>query len=296
MASPLSIGTPSLSAVSRRQATLQKELAVSGRGLFTGKEVSVRFRPAPEGTGILFRRVDLPGSSPIPASVSSVVATLRCTTLGVGEARVQTVEHFLSVLSVLGIDNLFIDIDAEEMPILDGSSLPYLSLIQEGGIEEQSARRKVYVIREPLYWSQGEIHLVALPSPNFRISYTLSYPKDPLLEAQYLSFAIDKETYEEQIAPCRTFALFEEIEAMVKAGILKGGGLDCGVVIREGVVLNPEGPRLPQEMVRHKILDLIGDLSLIQADLCAHVIAIKSGHSSNVGFARLIQNQMEASR
>lgn len=277
----------------KAQQTLKKSIEIVGRGLFTGCEVCMRLIPTEENTGVVFKRTDLPGQPLIPATLSSVVATLRCTTLGVNDARVQTVEHFLSALCMAEIDNLIIEIDAEELPIFDGSSLPFLSLIEDGGVEIQNEKKNQYVIEQPLYWSQGEIQLIALPSDSLRISYTLSYPKDPLLQAQFVSFPIDYATYKKEIAPSRTFALFEEIEAMVKGGLLKGGGLECGLVIRDGVPLNPEGTRFPQEMARHKVLDLIGDLSLMQSEICAHIIAIKSGHSSNIEFARLIQNFME---
>jgi UDP-3-O-[3-hydroxymyristoyl] N-acetylglucosamine deacetylase len=190
------------------------------------------------------------------------------------------------------IDNALISLTGPEVPIADGSALPFVDMIKEAGIEELSVKRKIAAISEPVFFSQDDIHLIALPAQEFRISYTLHYPFSPLIRSQFYSFSGDEENYEKEIAPSRTFCLYEEIMPLMEKGMIKGGGLDSALVIAEDRVLNPEGLRFSDEMVRHKILDLLGDLSLMQIPLHAHILAIRSGHATNVAFARLLYNQV----
>lgn len=234
--------------------------------------------------------MDLEGKPKIPALVGSVQSVPLCTTLAHQGASVQTVEHLLSALRAFEMDNVLIEIDGPEIPICDGSSLAFIDLIRSGGIDFQQEVIEPVEISKPVFWSQGDIHLVALPSKTYRISYTLHYPHSPLIGSQFFSIVLSEESFEKEIAPSRTFSLYEEIAPMIERGLIKGGGLESALVVQGDKILNPEGARFPNEMVRHKILDLIGDLSLVGFPFVAHIIAIRSGHASNRAFAKEIVN------
>jgi len=279
----------------RPQRTLRQEISFSGIGIHTGKKVTLTFCPAPEHSGIVFQRLDLPGQPTIPAAVEYVVDTSRSTTLGIGPCVVHTVEHVLAALHAYHIDNLFIQLTDCEPPIGDGSSAPFVNLIEAAGILEQEATRCVETIPHPIAFSQGNIHLVALPSHEYRISYTLHYPKTPVIRSQYLSLPITTKSFKEELCVCRTFALYEEITWLMDRGLIKGGSLDNAVVIKDDVILSKEGLRFHDEMVRHKILDLVGDLSLVGFPFFAHIIAICSGHQTNVALGKLLMESMATS-
>ena len=275
----------------RPQRTLKKQVSYCGVGIHTGKEVTIRFCPAPAHTGIIFQRIDLSGMPKIPAAVEYVQDTARSTMIGIGRCSVQTVEHVLAALSACQIDNLCIQVNEGEPPIGDGSSQIFVDLIEEAGIEEQQATKNIVALREPVYFSHGQTHLVALPADEFRISYTLHYPNTPVIRCQYLSLQITPTTFKEQIANCRTFALYEEITHLMERGLIRGGSLENAVVIKDDVVFSKEGLRYPDEMVRHKVLDLIGDLSLVGFHFLAHVIVIRSGHAANVALGKALLTQ-----
>lgn len=275
------------------QKTLKRPVSTSGTGLFTGEKVSLKISPAPLNTGIVFQRVDLPLKPEIPAHLKFVRETPRCTRLGLDNAQIYMVEHLLSTLSAMGIDNAKIEISGSEIPAGDGSAGLFIQLLEEAGTVSQEGSRKVKKIKEPIYWSEGNTHLVALPADEFRISYTMHYPKSALLRSQYYTFSVTPEGFKNEIASCRTFSLYEEILPFIEKGMIKGGGLENALVIKDDQILNPEGARYPDEMVRHKILDLIGDLSLIGEPILGHIISICSGHSSNVAFAKVIASKME---
>lgn len=266
----------------RPQRTLKKEVFFSGVGIHTGKEVSIRFCPAEADHGIVFQRTDLPGKPKIPAAIEYVQDTSRSTTIGVGSASVQTVEHVLAALYAYQIDNLCIQVSEGEPPVGDGSSSPFVQLIEEAGIEEQSTEKMIHPLKEPLYYSNGETHLIALPADEYRISYTLHYPNTPVIRSQYFSFIVNEDSFKKEVSACRTFALYEEITILMERGLIRGGSLENAVVIKDDVVFSKEGLRYPDEMVRHKALDLIGDLSLVGFPFQAHVIAVRSGHRANV--------------
>lgn len=278
---------------SRSQVTLAKEFFFEGVGLFTGTSTSLRIYPAPAGHGIVFKRVDLEGAPEIPALIEFVDDTPRCTILRHGNAQVQTVEHLLSALKAFDIDNALIEINGPEIPAGDGSALPFVGKILEAGIRIQKEAIQVKSLARPVYWTKGDIHIVAVPCEEYKVSYTLSYPGHPLLDAQFYSGVMTEEEYKKEIAPCRTFSLYEEITPLLEKGLIKGGSLDNGVVIKGRQVMNPEGLRFPNEMVRHKVLDLIGDLSLIGFPFTAHVIAIRSGHFANGQFARELRQYFD---
>lgn len=285
-----------MTVVGRQQQTLKQSVSHSGIGLHTGTPVTLRFSPAPENHGVIFRRIDLPGKPLIPALVGNVRETARNTTLGVRDISLYTVEHVLAAIRGCDIDNVLIDIDAIEPPAGDGSSSVFVSMIEDAGIQEQRAPLKMHYIKEPVYLSEGDIHLVALPSERFRVSYTLSYPKNPLLRGQYHSTWVTSRTFKDEIAPCRSFGLYEEIGPLMAQGLIKGCSLANSVVISGEAVFSKEGLRFPDEMVRHKMLDLIGDLSLVGVPFAAHVIAIRSGHTTHRLFAEKLLQALTTER
>jgi UDP-3-O-[3-hydroxymyristoyl] N-acetylglucosamine deacetylase len=276
------------------EKTFQKAVSVSGVGLFTGEKVSLTFLPADTGSGIVFQRVDLPGAPEIPAVLSSVREWPRCTKLETEGASVQMVEHLLSALSAYGIDNLRIEMKGPEIPAGDGSALLFVRAIEEAGVLTQLAKRQYIKIQDPIYWSEGDVHLIGLPADAFCISYTLHYPQSKIIGSQFYSFICNAERYKQEIAPCRTFSLYEEIAPFIEKGFLKGGGLENALVVKNDLILNPEGARFPNEMVRHKVLDLIGDLALTGFPILGHIIAVRSGHSSNLAFARKLASASQA--
>jgi len=281
---------PTLKTTYRKQQTLQKEVSFLGIGIHTGKEVTMKFKPAKEGSGILFKRTDLPGSPQIPATVEYVCDTLRSTTIGIRDVRVHTVEHVLAALYANNIDNLIIEVSAIEPPIGNGSSDIFVDMIDKAGIALQDATLPVVELHRPIYWCDKDIQIVALPSDEYRISYTLHYPGSKVLSSQFHSSAITPEIFKSEIAPCRTFSLYEEVTMLMDRGLIKGGSLDNCVIIRDDVVFSKNGLFFQNEMCRHKILDIVGDLSLIGFKFLAHIIAIRSGHGSNYEFAKKFYN------
>lgn len=272
----------------RAPQTLKDRIDFSGIGIHTGRDVTIHFCPAPVGTGIVFKRVDLPGQPIIPATVEYVCDLLRSTTIGLGEVKIHTVEHVLAALHAYHIDNLIIEIDNIEPPVGNGSSDVFIEMIEKVGIEVQEGTLPVIKIETPIYWADRDIQIVALPYEGFRISYTLNYPTTKILKAQFQTFDITPENFKRELGSCRTFSLYEEVSMLLDKGLIKGASLDNAVVIKDEVVLSKNGLFFPDEMVRHKMLDMVGDLKLIGFDFHAHVISIRSGHSSNHEFAKSI--------
>ena len=262
-----------------------------GIGLFSGEKVSIALCPAAENSGIVFQRIDLPHRPLLPARAETVQGTPRCTIIGNGTESVQTVEHLLAALRAYDIDNVLIEISGSEVPIMDGSSMPFVCMIEESGICQQEEEKELMRLQKPVFWSQGDIHLIALPSDEYRITCTIHYPHCKRIGTQFYTFSLDSGRFKNEIASSRTFSVYEEIAPMIEKGLFKGGSLDNAVVIKEDEVVNPEGLRFADEMVRHKVLDLIGDLSLVPPFL-AHVIAVRSGHPSNNAFAKQILNHI----
>lgn len=277
---------PALETIVRKQRTLREATYFSGIGIHTGKEVGLRFCPAKEGTGIIFKRIDLPSQPIIPATVEYVQDTSRSTTIGVKDVRIHTVEHVLSAIKAYNIDNLCIEISSIEPPVGNGSADVFVEMIEKVGILEQEHTVPVVKIQQPVYWAEGDIQLVALPYDGFRISYTLSYPGSSFLQGQFQTVLVNEDNFKKEIASCRTFSLYKELSFLMDKGLIKGGSLDNAVVIKDDVILSKGGLFFPNEMARHKILDLIGDLLLVGFDFYAHIIAIRSGHASNFAFAK----------
>lgn len=284
----ISLTGPESAVQAEKQKTIKNEVLASGVGLFTGEKVSLKILPAPVNTGIVFKRTDLPGKPELPAHLSFVREAPRCTRLADAKTSIHMVEHLLSALSGLGVDNAVIEVEGPEILAADGSAKLFVELISKVGLKEQNAPRKILKITSPIYWSEKEVHLIALPADEFRISYTMHYPQSALLKSQFYTVSLNPETFKEEIASCRTFSLYEEILPYIEKGMIKGGGLENALVIKGDHIMNPEGARFPDEMVRHKILDLIGDLKLIGAPILGHIISVRSGHSSNIAFAKII--------
>ena len=202
--------------------TVKECASFSGIGIHTGKEVGLRFCPGIAGTGIVFKRVDLPGQPLIPATVEYVQDTSRSTTIGIKEVRVHTVEHVLSAVKAFNIDNLCIEISGIEPPVGNGSADVFVDMIEKAGVIELEHTVPVVKIQRPVYWSEGEIHLVALPFDGYQISYTLSYPESHFLEGQFHSVLVNEQNFKKEIAPCRTFSLYKEISALIDKGLIKG--------------------------------------------------------------------------
>lgn len=272
----------------RKQQTLKDFVSYSGVGLHTGRDVHMRFCPAPIGTGIIFKRVDLAGTPQIPATIEYVCDTDRSTTIGIGDVRIHTVEHVLAALAAYNIDNLYIEVDNIEPPVGNGSSDVFVEMIEQVGAEEQAAELSVARVNEPIFYSEKDIQIIALPYEGLRFSYTLNYPNTKLLRAQFHSVELTPESFKKEIAPCRTFSLYEEISNLLDRGLIKGASLDNAVVIKEDVILSKNGLFFQNEMVRHKILDVIGDLKLVGINFHAHIISIRSGHATNFQMAKAI--------
>lgn len=270
----------------RPQHTLMKSSTFSGIGVHTGKMVSIKFCPAKEGTGIQFKRVDLPGAPIVPASVEYVCDTARSTTIGLNNVRIHTVEHVLAALKAYQIDNLIIEINNIEPPVGNGSSDVFVEMIEKSGIQVQEGYVPIVKITQPIFWSDNDIHNIALPYDGFKISYTLNYPENPVLKAQFHSLTVTPQSFKDEISPCRTFSLYKEVAMLMDRGLIKGGSLDNAVVVKDDVVFSKNGLFFSDEMVRHKILDMIGDLSLVGFDFHAHILSIRSGHASNYAFAK----------
>lgn len=272
------------------QQTIQREVSSDGVGLFTGERVSLKLSSAPPNTGILFFRSDLSDKPKLSAHLSLVREAPRCTRLADSAISVYMVEHLMAAFGGMGIDNALVEVKGPEILAADGSAKIFVDLIEQAGIEIQSAPRNYLKIDRPVYWSEGEVHLVALPADEFRISYTMHYPQSSLLKSQFYTISLNPERFKKEIAPCRTFSIYEEILPFIEKGLIKGGGLENALVIRGDQIMNPDGARFPDEMVRHKILDLIGDLSLLARPIIGHIISVRSGHSSNIAFAKTIAN------
>ena len=268
----------------KKQVTLAAGVTYSGAGLHSGKDVTMTLKPGEPDTGIVFIRTDLPGQPEIHARAELVTSTLKATTLSENGAQVFTVEHLLGALSAMGVDNCRIGMDAPEPPVTDGSGLVFAQLVQQAGRREQDAEKKVYAVDRAISVHDGDKFIAILPYDGTRISFT-SVNTHPLLGTQYFDVILDEETFLKEIAPARTIGFMREVEQMRKMGLGLGGNLENALVYDDTKCLSV--PRFPDELVRHKILDVLGDLSLI-GPWKGHVIAVKSGHSYNSQLAKQI--------
>jgi UDP-3-O-[3-hydroxymyristoyl] N-acetylglucosamine deacetylase len=273
------------------QKTLRKDIDCAGIGLHSGVRVAMRLRPAPPNSGIVFRRMDL-GGAEIPARQEHLQRSNLATTLAHGNASIGTVEHVLAAAAGLGIDNLVVEIEGKEVPILDGSAAPFIYLMHEAGIKVQQAPRQFIKITEPLRVEQQDKFVAIYPSDRFKISYTIDF-EHPLIGEQRQDFVITPRCFTEQIAPARTFGFLREVEALRKAGLALGGSMENAVVVGDNSILNNQ-LRFEDEFVRHKILDAIGDLALVGAPLLGHVVAHRAGHALHASLVETILSAREA--
>jgi UDP-3-O-[3-hydroxymyristoyl] N-acetylglucosamine deacetylase/3-hydroxyacyl-[acyl-carrier-protein] dehydratase len=275
----------------QHQQTIGHPTNFSGVGLHSGNRVNMTFLPAPANTGIRFRRVDLADKPEIEARVENVAENNRSTTIAKGNVKIHTVEHVLAAFAGYGIDNAIVELDSNEPPIADGSSREFCKMIQEAGLVPQSERREAYKPTAPVELLMGETEMALFPDDGFKITCTSSDKHGRF--TQFFSIEITPKTWEKELSNARTFCFFEEIEYLIKNGLIRGGSLENAVVIRDDAVLTTEPLRYPEEFVRHKILDIIGDLSLVGRPIQGHLIAVKPSHAANCEMARLITTQMQ---
>lgn len=308
--------------MNKKQRTIKSEVSYKGRGLHTGNETTITFKPAAENFGRRFVRVDVKDSPEIPALVEHVVQdqgidSLRGTTLRIGDVEVHTVEHVLAALAGLEIDNVLIELDGNEPPIGDGSAMPFVNKLLEAGIEEQEAEKEYLVINETINYTDERrgIEYVALPTDDYRITVMVDY-KNPALGSQHSGlFSMEREFISE-FAPARTFCFLHEVEILADQGLIKGGDLDSAIVIvdrdldkkeldilrkkltiedqvtlGENGILNNRELRFKNEPCRHKLLDVIGDLALVGVNIKAQILSARPGHQNNIEFARLLRNE-----
>lgn len=272
------------------QHTVAKSAGLDGTSLHTGEKVTLRLQPAPVDHGIKFKRKDLPDEPTIDAKIENLKTVERATTIGEGAMRVHTVEHVLSALAAMGVDNAVVEMTANEPPIGDGSARPYVELIKKAGLASQESPRRVFAVREPIHVeTKGGSLLVVLPDEKFRISCTQVGPQGRF--SQFYSTEVTPAIFEREIAPARTFVFYEDVQPLMEKNLIKGGSLENAIVVRGEAVLSKEPLRFADEFVRHKILDIIGDLALFGTRIRGHVIAVKPGHGPNAELARALTRE-----
>ncbi len=274
-----------------KQRSLLREVTLNGPALHTGDNSKLTLKPAQANHGITIRRVDVHERPEFTPHISQVGDLVRNTTLNAGHAKVHTVEHVMSALHGMGIDNVEIEMDASEPPIMDGSARAYVNMILEGEPIEQDADREYFVLDKPISVSKGNSSLIALPYDGFKITCTSA--DDRGIHTQHLSLDIDPEVYSTQVAAARTFTVFEDIEELIKVGKIKGGSLENAIVLKGDKILSKEPLRFEDELVRHKILDVVGDVFLLGKPLKAHIIAVRPSHALNSELTQKLYERMD---
>ena len=279
-----------------RQRTLKSLVSATGVGLHTGQKVRLALRPAQPDTGVVFRRTDLPGAPEIAARADLVGETRLCSCLVSGSTKVYTIEHLMSALSGLGVDNVYVDLDGPEVPIMDGSAAPFVLLLQQAGIEEQGAPKRFLRVKKRIEARDGDKWAVLEPYEGFKLSFSIVY-KHPVIVKSNTELTVDFATtsYLKEVARARTYGFMQDVEELRESGLALGGGLDNAVVLDEHRVLNAEGLRFGDEFIRHKILDAIGDLYLLGRPFLAAFSAHKSGHGLNNQLLRALAADPSAS-
>ena len=277
-----------------RSTNLKSDAIFSGPTLFGGKYSSVKISTPQNVDGIYFKRLDVKDSQYIKASLEQVFKTPRTTIIGQGDNQLALVEHLMAVLYVFGIKNALIEVDGDEIPIGDGSALHIVDAIQKAGYI-LATDRKFLSLSQSEHIKFNQQTIVAIPADRFKITYLLNYPNHKVLGSQNHTFEFSLDSFISEIAPCRTFAMKEEVDQMLKLGLLKSSSLDFGIVIDNEKILNPKGLRFENEMARHKILDFLGDFALADLDISMHNIALRSGHQTNIEFAKKIKNSSNSS-
>jgi UDP-3-O-[3-hydroxymyristoyl] N-acetylglucosamine deacetylase/3-hydroxyacyl-[acyl-carrier-protein] dehydratase len=276
------------------QHTINREIKLEGIGIHTGKAVKLTLKPAPINYGVRFVRVDLEDKPCIICDASNVIDISkrpRRTSVGTKDVEVHTVEHLLASLTGLGIDNIIAELDSEELPGLDGSALPFTEALKAAGRKLQDSPKKVFAVKEPVWIEEKDSMLAIFPSEELRISYTLSY-SHPLLKSQFLTYDLNSDSFEKEIAPSRTFCTESEVQELKSEGLGKGANYNNTLVVGENGVVNNK-LRFEDEFVRHKILDIIGDLNLLGFSIKGHIIGFRSGHSVNIKLIHKIRNQKD---
>ncbi len=273
------------------QRTLRRAISCAGIGLHSGNKVTLSLKPAPVDFGIRFRRTDL-GGVEIPATVEHLAGIQYATGLARDAGSVDTVEHLLAALVSLGIDNVVIELNHPEVPIMDGSAAPFIYLINEAGVKRLGAPRKYLKVRRPMALARGDKRIAIYPSDSFKVTYSIAFDH-PLLRHQSRTIRITEESFVEEIAPARTFGFLNEVEMLRQQGLALGGSLENAIVIGETGVLN-NALRFEDEFVRHKILDVIGDLALIGHRIIGHVVAHRGGHALHTAFAAQVLQEQDA--
>jgi len=271
-----------------KQRTIAKEVSFSGIGLHTGSLTTMTFKPAPPDSGVTFYRVDLPETPAILADIDHVVDVSRGTTIGLNGAKVHTVEHVLAAVYGLDIDNIAVELDGPEIPNGDGSAQPFTRVLKDAGLVRQALDRKYIQVTEPVFYRQDDVTLSVLPADELRVTMTIAYDH-VAIGTQYATFSMTPDVFQQELAPARTFCFLREVKMLQEQGLIKGGSLESAVVIGDEAILNDD-LRFPDEFVRHKILDLIGDMYLLGRRIKGHVIGVKSGHSKNVMFSKQIKS------
>lgn len=278
-----------------KQRTPKKVIQATGVGLHSGEKVLLTLRPAPVNTGIVFRRVDLSPVVEIPASYEHVGDTMLCTTLHQGQVKIATVEHLLSALAGLGIDNAYIDVNAPELPIMDGSAAPFVFLIQSAGIREQNAPKKYIRITKPIRVEDNGKYVQFYPYNGYKISFTIDFDHPAFNDKpQTVSFDFSTTSYVKQVCRARTFGFLSDYEKLRECDLAKGGSLDNAIVVDDYRVLNDDGLRFESEFVTHKVLDAIGDLYLLGSSLIGAFEGYKSGHELNNKLLRELMVRQDA--
>jgi UDP-3-O-[3-hydroxymyristoyl] N-acetylglucosamine deacetylase len=277
-------------AIPTHQRTLTQEVSCSGIGLHSGKDVRLKLKPAPINHGIKFVRKDLPDNPTIPARFNCVVDTSLATVIGMDGAIVSTIEHLMACLAGLSIDNVIVELDSYEVPVMDGSAGPFTRMILKAGIREQKAERHFFVLKKPIELEQDGKFVGAYPDTSFKITCNIKF-EHQLIRNQSFSIEVVDHLFEREISNARTFGFLHEVENMKRYGLARGGSLDNAVVIDKSDILNEEGLRFRDEFVRHKLLDCIGDFSLLGMPILGHIVTIKSGHAFNHAFLEKFFNK-----
>ncbi len=259
------------------QKTIRKTIKVEGVGIHSGEKTSLRFKPAPANTGVYFVRADLPGRPFLKVSATNVQAVNYQTSIGGDKFQVSTIEHCVSALSALRIDNIYIELDGPEIPICDGSAQYFLKALLQGELIELDEPRKYCYITEPVSYTEGDKSAYVLPYHGLRLTVEIDFPH-PAIGRQKLDVEVNEQTFMRDIANARTFGFLKDVEALKKAGLARGGSLENCIVLDDSKILNPEGLRFPDEFVRHKALDALGDLVTLEMPLMGHVVLNKAGH------------------
>lgn len=276
-----------------RQRTIKKPVKCTGIGLHSGKKVNLAIKPAPINHGIKFIRTDLLNSPGITAHFNQVVDTSLATVIGSDGCIVSTIEHLMASFAGLSIDNALVELDAYEVPVMDGSAGPFIELIKRAGIKNQSAPRHFFLIKEPIMLEEGDKSVSVYPWATFKITYTIEFDH-PLIKKQTYSIDLSDEIFESTISKARTFGFLHEVEYMKRYGLALGGSLENAVVIDKDSIVNEDGLRFENEFVRHKILDCLGDFSLLGMPVLGHLIVVKSGHAFNHAFLEKFFSQKQS--